>query len=306
MGYPVVLLWCPVTFALQPVWMKNVDELLDLLNLESLEENLFRGNSVTVGSKIVFGGQVMAQALVAAMRTVPEDRVLHSLHGYFVLAGDLERPIVFQVEPIRDGGSFTTRRVRAIQKGEVIFVMSASFQKLQDGFDHQIPMPTVSKPQDLVSWQELATQFGGFIPEGLKRFLNMERPIEFRPVELINPAIPVKQEPFRHVWMRSKGVMPDDFRLHQSVLAYASDYNLLTTALQPHAEEASYESVQIASLDHAMWFHRDFRMDQWLLYAIDSPSASHARGFTRGSIFTEEGKLVASVVQEGLLRVRNM
>lgn len=284
--------------------MKTVQELLELLDLEPLEENLFRGHSETVGSKSVFGGQVMAQSLVAAMRTVPTDRVLHSLHGYFILAGDLERPIVFQVETIRDGGSFTTRRVRAIQKGAVIFVMSASFQLMQEGFDHQIAMPNVTRPENLVSWDDLATQFGDIIPEGLKRFLNMERPIEFRPVELINPAIPVKNEPFRHIWMRSKGTMPDDVRLHQTVLAYTSDYNLLTTAMQPHADEAPFDSVQVASLDHAMWFHRSFRMDQWLLYALDSPSASNARGFTRGSIFTEDGKLVASVVQEGLIRVK--
>ncbi|MFZ4561513.1 MAG: acyl-CoA thioesterase II [Saprospiraceae bacterium] len=284
--------------------MKTIQELLDLLNLETLEENLFRGLSVTVGSKTVFGGQVMAQALVAAMRTVPVERVLHSLHGYFVLPGDLERPIIFQVETIRDGGSFTTRRVRAIQKGQVIFLMSASFQLQQEGFDHQIAMPDVAKPSELASWEELAAQFGDMIPEGLKRFLHIQRPLEFRPVELINPAFPVKNEPFRHIWMRSKGAMPEDHRLHQVVLAYASDYNLLTTALQPHAEEAPFGSVQMASLDHAMWFHREFRMDQWLLFAIDSPSASNARGFTRGSLFTEDGRLVASVVQEGLMRVK--
>lgn len=282
--------------------MKTVQELLDLLDLEIIEENLFRGESKTVGSKTVFGGQVLAQSVIAAMRTVPEERVLHSLHSYFILPGDLERPIVFQVDTIRDGGSFTTRRVKAIQKGQPIFLMSASFQLRQEGFDHQISMPKVQGPEGLPNWEELIVQFGDMIPESMKRFLNLDRPIEFRPVELINPAIPVKQEPFRHIWMRGKGEMPADFRLHQAVLAYASDYNLLTTAVQPHADMITFGQLQMASLDHAMWFHRDFRMDEWLLYAIESPSASNARGFTRGSIFTAEGKLVASVVQEGLMR----
>ena len=282
--------------------MKTVQELLTLLDLEPIEENLFRGHSKTVGIKTVFGGQVLAQSLIAAMRTVPTDRVLHSLHSYFVLPGDLERPIVFQVETIRDGGSFTTRRVKAIQKGEAIFLMSASFQLIQEGLNHQIPMPMVSKPNELPSWEELATQFADLIPESMKRFLNLDRPIEFRPVELINPALPIKSEPFRHIWMKGKGEMPDDFRLHQAVLAYTSDYNLLTTAVQPHADVTNFTQLQMASLDHAMWFHRPFRMDEWLLYAIESPSASNARGFTRGSIFTLDGKLVASVVQEGLMR----
>jgi acyl-CoA thioesterase-2 len=282
--------------------MKSVQELLALLDLEVLEENLFRGESKTVGSKTVFGGQVLAQSLIAAMRTVPGERVLHSLHAYFVLPGDLERPIIFQVETIRDGGSFTTRRVKAIQKGEVIFLMSASFQIREPGLEHQIPMPGVPLPDQLASLEELAVQFKDQLPENLRRYLNLDRPIEFKPVEMINPAIPVKQEPFRHIWMRGKGAMPDDFRQHQAVLAYTSDYNLLTTAIQPHADVTNFTRLKMASLDHAMWFHRDFRMDEWLLYAIESPSASNARGFTRGSIFSADGKLVASVVQEGLMR----
>jgi len=282
--------------------MKSVEELLHLLDLEILEENLFRGESKTVGSKTVFGGQVLAQSLIAGLRTVPEERVLHSLHSYFILPGDLERPIVFQVEPIRDGGSFTTRRVKAIQKGQVIFLMSASFQIREEGLDHQMDMPKVPMPEDLPNLEDLAAQYKDLLPESVRRFLNLERPIEFKPVEMFNPAIPVKQEPYRHIWMRGKGAMPADFRLHQAVLAYTSDYNLLTTAIQPHADVTSFSQLKMASLDHAMWFHRDFRMDDWLLYAIESPSASNARGFTRGNIFSTDGKLIASVVQEGLIR----
>jgi acyl-CoA thioesterase-2 len=192
--------------------------------------------------------------------------------------------------------------VRAIQNGQVIFFMAASFQLRQEGFDHQINMPNVSMPDQLVSWEDLVTKYGDQLPENYKRFLNLDRPIEFRPVELINPALPGKSQPYRHVWMKAKGLMPDDIRAHQSVLAYTSDYNLLTTALLPHGNAAALSKVQLASLDHAMWFHRDFRMDDWLLYAIDSPSASNARGFTRGNIFDQHGRLVASVVQEGMVR----
>jgi len=283
--------------------MKDVNALLDLLDLEPLDKNLYRGQSSTIGSKRVFGGQVLAQSLTAAMRTLPPSRVLHSLHAYFILPGQLELPIIFQVEQVRDGGSFSSRRVRAIQQGQVIFFMAASFHLPQEGFDHQIGMPNVPGPDQLISWEELVVQFGDQLPGNYKRFLNLDRPIEFRPVELINPALPMASEPFRHVWMRAKGSMPDDIQAHQSVLAYTSDYNLLTTALLPHGESAALGKVQLASLDHAMWFHRDFRMDDWLLYAIDSPSASNARGFTRGNIFDRSGRLVASVVQEGLIRV---
>lgn len=282
--------------------MKEVKELLDLLDLEKIDDNLFRGESSHMGSSRVFGGQVLAQALHAAMRTVPPERILHSIHGYFILPGDLEIPIIFQVENVRDGGSFSTRRVKAIQRGQAIFFMAASFQLKQEGYDHHINMPNVSSPENLVSWEQIVAQYGDMLPENIKKFLNLDRPIEFRPVELVNPTLPGKSQPYRHVWMRAKGNMPDDLSAHQSVLAYSSDYNLLTTALLPHGNETSFGNIQLASLDHAMWFHREFRMDEWLLYAIDSPSASHARGFTRGNIFTSDGKLVASVVQEGLMR----
>ncbi len=285
------------------ILMKSIKELLGLLELEAIEENFFRGQSRSVGSRRVFGGQVLAQALQAAIRTVPEGRQAHSLHAYFILAGDIELPIIFEVDRIRDGGSFNTRRVKAIQRGQAIFNMSASFQKLEESFEHQISMPNVAPPEGLLNWDQLVEDFGDKLPESLRRFLEIDHPIEFRPVERISPSmLSGRQQPLRHVWMRSKGAMPDEPGAHQAVLAYASDYNLLTTALLPHGGQAAFGSVQLASLDHAMWFHRSFRADEWLLYAIDSPSASGGRGFTRGSIFDQEGRLVASVAQEGLIR----
>ena len=282
--------------------MKQVSELLSLLDLERIEVNLFRGESRSVGSPRVFGGQVMAQALSAAMRTVPEDRFVHSFHGYFVLPGDLEIPIIFQVDRIRDGGSFTTRAVKAIQNGKAIFHLTASFQLDQEGYDHQVEMPKVLGYDELVSYDGMKKQFGDQLPKNIQRILSIERPIEFRPVEFLNPFAKEKYEPVRNVWLKTKGEMPEDRRQNDLVLAYASDYNLLTTALFPHGRAIDHRNLQIASLDHAMWFHRPFRADEWLLYSIDSPSASGARGFTRGKIFDAEGKLVASVVQEGLMR----
>jgi acyl-CoA thioesterase-2 len=282
--------------------MKQVSELLSLLDLERIEVNLFKGQSRSVGSPRVFGGQVMAQALSAAMRTVPEDRFVHSFHGYFVLPGDLEIPIIFEVDRIRDGGSFTTRAVKAIQNGKAIFHLTASFQLDQPGYDHQVEMPKVLGYDELVSYDGMAKQFGDQLPPNILKILNIERPIEFRPVEFLNPFASEVYEPVRNVWLKTKGEMTDDRRQNALVLAYASDYNLLTTALFPHGKAIDHRNLQIASLDHAMWFHRPFRADEWLLYSIDSPSASGARGFTRGNIFDVEGKLVASVVQEGLMR----
>lgn len=284
--------------------MKEVSQLIELLRMEQLEVNLFRGQSKSVGSERVFGGQVMAQALSAAMQTVPDDRFVHSLHSYFLLPGDLEVPIVFEVERIRDGGSFTTRRVKAIQHGAPIFHLSASFQLKQEGYEHQMDKPRVSLPHDLPSWEGLAKQFGDMIPANLKKMLDIERPLDFRQVEFINPMVQEKYDPVRHVWMKAKGEMPEDRRWHDLVLAYATDYNLLTTALLPHGFAADFRSLTLASLDHSMWFHRPFRIDEWLLYALDSPSASGARGFTRGQVFSLEGELVASVAQEGLMRPR--
>ncbi|MEL7162851.1 MAG: acyl-CoA thioesterase II [Bacteroidota bacterium] len=282
--------------------MKHVSELTTLLDLERLEVNLFRGQSKTVGSARVFGGQVMAQALSAAMQTVPEDRFVHSLHGYFVLPGDLDIPIIFEVDRIRDGGSFTTRAVKAVQNGAAIFHLTASFQLDQPGYDHQAEMPRVLPHTEVPSYDDMAKQFGDQLPENIRRILSIERPIEFRPVEFLNPFAQEKYEPVRNVWLRARGEMTEKRRDHELVLAYASDYNLLTTAIFTHGRAIDHRNLQIASLDHAMWFHRRFRADEWLLYSIDSPSASGARGFTRGHIWDTEGKLVASVVQEGLMR----
>lgn len=282
--------------------MKDVSELLDLLDLEQLEYNLFRGDSSSIGSQRVFGGQVLAQSLAAAMRTVPEDRFVHSLHAYFILPGDINMPIVFDVETIRDGGSFTTRRVKAIQKGRVILNFAASFQLEQEGYDHQIEMPDITPPEELANWQGLAKEYGHLMSDNFRKFLDRARPIEFKPVERFDPFSENVSSPYRHVWIRAQGEIPDQSRLQNLVLAYTSDYNLLTTSLLPHGQLANWQELTIASLDHAMWFHRPFDMNDWLLYQTDSPSASGARGFSRGNIFTRDGKLVASVVQEGLIR----
>lgn len=282
--------------------MKQIDELLEHLTLERIEHNIFRGKSKFVGSPRVFGGQVMAQALYAAMQTVPEDRHVHSLHGYFLLAGDLNVPIIFDVDRIRDGGSFTTRRIVAIQKGKAIFNMAASFQLEQDGYDHQIPFPDVPPPEELATREGLVEKYQDNWPDYFKVLYQMARPLEYRPVETYDPFLPGKQPPFKNVWVRSKGSMPDELNQHKLILTYLSDYNLLSTAKLPHGDILTFKNTQIASLDHAMWFHREFRIDDWILYSIDSPSASGARGFTRGNFFTRDGKLIASTVQEGLMR----
>ncbi len=279
--------------------------LLSLLDLEQLEENLFRGTSPAGGWQRVFGGQVLGQALVAAVRTVDEARPAHSLHGYFLLAGDPSHPIIYEVDRVRDGGSFTTRRVKAIQKGSAIFVMSVSFHKSEPGFDHQAPMPKVPQPDELPSEQELKARLLAYLPKDLRGFWQHERPIEIRPVDLDRYLKREKSEPVQRLWLRANGRLPDDPKLHQCVLAYASDFTLLDTALIAHGRVLFDPDLQLASLDHALWFHRPFRADEWLLYVQDSPSAYGARGFCRGSVFTRDGLLVASVTQEGLMRVRD-
>jgi acyl-CoA thioesterase-2 len=283
--------------------MKDVSELLEQTRLEQIELNIFRGQSHNVGSPNIFGGQILAQALDAAIQTVPEDRIAHSFHGYFILPGDFTKPVIFEVERIRDGGSFSTRRIVAIQNGRAIFNSSASFQLRQEGLEHQIDMPAdVPVPEKLVDDRVIADKYAKFLPKSIREYLEIPRPIEFRPVEIFDYFKPESLPPFRNVWIRARGKMGDNFGEHQKVLAYASDYNLLSTSILPHQHEVNMPQLQMASLDHAMWFHRDFRVDEWLLYAIDSPSSSNARGFTRGNFFTQEGKLVASVVQEGLIR----
>ena len=283
--------------------MKSVEELLALLELEQIEVNIFRGQNYQAPWGRVFGGQVLAQSLHAAQQTVDPDRFVHSLHGYFILAGDISTPIVYSVEVLRDGGSFSTRRVTAIQHGRPIFNMAASFHKEKEGFDHQIKMPDVPAPENLKTDQELIEHLKEVAPK-LYAFFKHERPIEFRPVEIIDPLNPTEVEPRRNVWLRAGTMQTDDYSVHCEVLAYASDYNLLTTALLPHQGKVSRKDMFFASLDHAMWFHRSFRADEWLLYSMDSPSASNARGFTRGNLFNRQGQLVASVAQEGLMAKR--
>jgi acyl-CoA thioesterase-2 len=276
--------------------------LLDILDLEQLEVNLFRGRSPQFGWQRVYGGQVLGQALVAAVRTVPEERVAHSLHGYFLLPGDPAVPIIYEVERIRDGGSFTTRRVKGIQHGKAMFAMSVSFQKFEDGFEHQITMPDVPMPEDLPSEQELAKKMVATLPENMRTYWERDRPIEMRPVDVSRYFVPEKRAAEQQIWMRANGKLPDAFALHQCVLAYASDFTLLDTALIAHGKLMFDKNIQMASLDHALWFHRPFRADEWVLYVQDSPSASGARGFCRGSLYTRNGVLVASVTQEGLMR----
>lgn len=283
--------------------MKTTKELIDLLELEPIDKNIYRGQNYKTPWGRVFGGQVLAQAAHAARMTVPDDRFLHSLHGYFILGGDINVPIIFQVDTIRDGRSFTTRRVVAVQRGRAIFNLSASFQIEENGLEHQIPMPNVPSPDALITDAAWAKKYKDTLPDLYKRY-QIDRPIEFRPVEKFDPINIRNKPPFRHIWIKAKDAMPDDKRIHQEVLAYASDYNLMGTSLLPHRTEFERKYMQMASLDHAMWFHRDFRMDEWLLFAIDSPSASNSRSFNRGNFFNQDGKLVASCVQEGLIRNR--
>jgi acyl-CoA thioesterase-2 len=281
-----------------------LEGLLSILDLEPLEENLFRGRSPQVGWQRVYGGQVLGQALVAAVRTVPPERVAHSLHAYFLLPGDPARPIIYNVERVRDGGSFTTRRVTGIQRGRAMFVMSASFHVTEPGLDHQDAMPQVPPPEQLPSEQQLKAKMLAHLPENMKSYWERERPIEMRPVDSSRYFAREQRAPEQMVWMRASGRLPDAFPLHQCVLAYASDFTLLDTALIAHGKLMFDKDIQLASLDHALWLHRPFRADEWLLYAQDSPSSHGARGFCRGSIFTREGVLVASVAQEGLMRQR--
>ncbi|HEY4645044.1 MAG TPA: acyl-CoA thioesterase II [Steroidobacteraceae bacterium] len=281
---------------------RRLADLLKLLELERIEIDLFRGESRDIGSPQVFGGQVLGQALMAAYATV-EQRVVHSLHAYFLRPGDFNAPIVYDVDRSRDGGSFSNRRVVAIQHGEPIFNMAASFQLPQQGLEHQITMPQVPAPEKLKDYETYRREILHLIPEKLRRVFMHERPFEFRPVYLPDYFKPEKHEPIKHVWLRAVDRLPEGQTLHRCLLAYVSDYHLLDTATLPHAISMVHGNVRMASIDHAMWFHADVRVDEWLLYSIDSPSASGARGLVRGSIFTRHGKLVASTSQEGLIRV---
>ncbi len=277
-------------------------DLVRQFELERLEVNLFRGESRDIGSAQVFGGQVLGQALMAAYATV-ESRHVHSLHAYFLRRGDYNAPIVYQVDRSRDGHSFTSRRVVAVQHGEQIFNLAASFQVEEPGLDHQSAMPEVPPPESLADQGVPAAAVLACMPEKLRRYFETARPFDFRAVEPIDYQQPARLPPVQHVWLRAVDKLPDDERLHRCLLAYVSDYNLLGTATRPHGAAYLTGQLLMASVDHAMWFHRPFRVDEWLLYAMDSPSASGARGLARGSLYARDGRLVAGVAQEGLMRV---
>ncbi|GAB6259964.1 acyl-CoA thioesterase II [Photobacterium sp. R1] len=285
---------------------KELNELLNLLHLEQLEQGLFRGQSQHLGLPQVYGGQVIGQSLSAAKETVSEQRFVHSFHSYFLLPGDPQKPIIYDVENLRDGKSFSTRRVQAIQNGRPIFYLTASFQGLEEGFNHQFQMPAdIPPPESLKSEQEHVKAIADQLPGKFVETFGCDRPIEVRPVHVINPLHPQSQAARQYLWIKANGEMPNDPRIHQYVLAYASDWGFLVTALQPHGVTLLTPKMQVATIDHSMWFHRPFRMDDWLLYAIDSPSASGSRGLVRGEIYNRQGELVATAVQEGLMRQRH-
>lgn len=284
---------------------QTLNNLLTLLNLEKIEEGLFRGQSEDLGLRQVFGGQVVGQALYAAKETVPEERLVHSFHSYFLRPGDSQKPIIYDVEVLRDGNSFSARRVAAIQNGKPIFYMTASFQAPEPGFEHQKAMPAATGPEGLQSETEIAQSLAHFLPPILKEKFLSDRPLEIRPVEFHNPLKGHVAAPTRQVWIRANGTVPADIRVHQYLLGYASDLNFLPVALQPHGIGFLEKGIQIATIDHSMWFHRPFNLNEWLLYSVESTSASSARGFVRGEFYTQDGTLVASTVQEGVMRNHN-
>ncbi len=279
-----------------------VEELLELVELERIEENLFRGQSRDIGTRVVFGGQVLGQSLAAAQRTV-DGRVVHSMHAYFLRAGDIEAPIVYEVDRSRDGKSFSSRRVVAIQHGQPIFTMASSFQVPEEGLVHQVSMPDVPSPDDLGEPEPIAAEVLAKIPVKLQRWITRRGPFEFKHVYPRDELKPPKRPPFQHVWFRLCDRIGDDEALHRTLLAYASDFHLIGTATLPHGISYALGNVQMASLDHAMWFHRSFRIDDWLLYSCDSPTAQGARGLSRGMVYDRQGRLVASTAQEGLIRI---
>ena len=282
----------------------TIERLVELMDLEVIEENIFRGESQDIGSPQVFGGQVLGQALMAASRTV-EGRLVHSLHAYFLRRGDFEAPIVYEVDRARDGGSFSNRRIIAVQHGEQIFNMTASFQKPEDGLEHQSKMPEVKPPNELEDLVDLIKpEWVEQLPARIKRMLTRRRPFEVRPVEIPHFLTNQTGEPIKHSWIRANGKVPNHEGLHQALLAYVSDYDLLTTAILPHGTNLMQNRFQMASLDHAMWFHKPMMIDQWMLFAYESTRSSGSRGFARAEIFAQDGTLIASTSQEGLMRVR--
>ena len=282
---------------------QRLADLLQLLELEQLEVNLFRGASRDIGAPQVFGGQVLGQALSAAAATV-EARRVNSLHAYFLRRGDCNAPIVYEVDRSLDGHHFSNRRVVAIQHGLQIFNMAASFQVAESGFDHQLAMPPVPPPESLADSTGPPAHVLERLPERVRRFFEQPRPFEFRPVQPIDYLQPRRAAPAREIWFRTVGALPEDEMLHRRLLAYVSDFFLLDTAALPHGTSLLNPTIVMASIDHAMWFHRPLRVDDWLLYAMDSPSASGARGFARANVFARDGRLVASAAQEGLVRMR--
>lgn len=284
---------------------QTLDTLVPLLALESIEENLFRGASHDLGFRQLFGGQVLGQALSAATQTVDPARPAHSLHGYFLRPGDARLPVIYQVDRVRDGGTFSARRVSAIQKGQVIFTAIASFHAEEAGFAHQCPMPEVPGPEGLPDHIERILDASLEIPERVRERLQGRKALQMRPVGLQNPVDPRPQEPFQHIWVRAAGEVPaGNPALHRYLLAYASDFFLIATALLPHAASLWQPDLQVASLDHALWFHREVKADEWLLYSLESPWAGAGRGLARGHFFNRDGELVATVAQEGLMRKR--
>lgn len=281
-----------------------LDDLLSLLTLEKIEQGLFRGQSQDLGFRALFGGQVMGQALSAAQETVEPLRQVHSLHSYFLRPGDAQHPVVYEVETIRDGKSFSTRRVKAIQHGQSIFYMTASFQQPEEGFNHQPTMPEVAGPDGIPSFTDFIFDNQEYIPENVRGKFLAEKPIELRPVEKYNWIKPEQSEPICHMWIKANGNLPDDDRIHQYMLAYTSDFHFLPTALFSHGVSHWQPNFQIATIDHAMWFHRPFRFDDWLLYVMDSPTTTSGRGLVKGQIYDREGNLVASTMQEGVIRQR--
>lgn len=285
--------------------MHVLEQLVSQLSLEKLEENLFRGQSQDLGWGTVFGGQVLGQALSAATQTVPAERRVHSMHAFFLRPGDVSRPILYTVDRIRDGGSFTTRRVVAVQNGEPIFNMAASYQLEEDGFSHMDSMPETPDPDTLPDESERVRAWVEKLPTKLRAMSTGVRPIELRTVETEDDLVhPSKRPPYRRVWLKARGTLGDNPGVHASLLTYASDYSFITTSLLPHGATWLTPNMQVASLDHVMWFHRPFRIDDWLLHVMDSPSASNARGLVRGRVFTRAGVLVATTAQEGLIRQR--
>lgn len=284
--------------------LTSMEHLVDILDLEQIEENLFRGQSPDVGWQRLFGGLVISQALAATQRTVPADRFVHSLHAYFLRPGDPSIPVVYEVDRIRDGGSFTTRRAVAIQHGKPIFALSASFQIDEPGLEHQIAMPDITPPEDLPDSDTIYENFLRDAPEHIRRFWLREKPVEIRPVSMTHYISSDRLEPSQHVWVRANGEVPADRHTAAAVLAYVSDMTLLDTTLFPHGTSVFDKAIQGASLDHAMWFHADPDFSDWLLYTQDSPFSGAARGLSRGAIYTRSGRLIASVAQEGLIRKR--